>query len=191
MSDLDIQIKQRNGEEWNNLYPKTKAEQVVTKSGNTVEEHIADSTKHISSSERSSWNAKASTQYVSEKITELVNSAPDALDTLKELAEALGNDPNYATTITNLLAKKFEKSNVDTNASLGVSDTKVPSQKAVKTYVQNQLSSAGYGDMLKSVYDSNNDGKVDTANFAETTAIKVGETLPSVAKEGEVFFQTI
>lgn len=42
-------------------------------------------------------------------IAALLNSAPGALDTLNELAAALGNDPNFATTILNLLAGKFDK----------------------------------------------------------------------------------
>lgn len=40
---------------------------------------------------------------VKQMISDLVDGADDALDTLKELAEALGNDPNFATTITNKL----------------------------------------------------------------------------------------
>lgn len=40
---------------------------------------------------------------VKQMISDLVDGADDALDTLKELAEALGNDPNFATTITNRL----------------------------------------------------------------------------------------
>lgn len=43
---------------------------------------------------------------VSAKVSALVNSAPETLDTLKELADALGNDPNFATTITNQIAGK-------------------------------------------------------------------------------------
>lgn len=43
---------------------------------------------------------------ISAAIAALVNSAPGALDTLNELAVALGNDPNFATTITNLVAGK-------------------------------------------------------------------------------------
>ena len=38
-----------------------------------------------------------------------VATAPSTLDTLNELASALGNDPNFATTITNELAKKTDK----------------------------------------------------------------------------------
>jgi hypothetical protein len=42
-------------------------------------------------------------------ISALVDSSPDALNTLNELATALGNDPNFATTITNQLASKVDK----------------------------------------------------------------------------------
>jgi len=48
----------------------------------------------------------ASTAFVSIAIASLVNSSPAVLDTLGELATALGNDPNFATTITNSLGLK-------------------------------------------------------------------------------------
>lgn len=48
----------------------------------------------------------ATAAFVQAAISALVNSSPAALDTLQELATALGNDPNFATTITNALAQK-------------------------------------------------------------------------------------
>ena len=48
----------------------------------------------------------ATTAFVKAAIANLINSAPGALDTLNELATALGNDPNFATTVTNALAQK-------------------------------------------------------------------------------------
>ncbi len=48
----------------------------------------------------------ATTAFVKSAIAEMVGSAPAALDTLNELAAALGNDPNFATTMTNALAGK-------------------------------------------------------------------------------------
>lgn len=51
----------------------------------------------------------ASTAFVMAAIAALVDSSPDALNTLNELAAALGNDPNFATTITNALAGKQPK----------------------------------------------------------------------------------
>ena len=56
----------------------------------------------------------ASTAFVAQAIAALVNSAPGALDTLQELAAALGNDANFATTVTNALANKVGKSGNDT-----------------------------------------------------------------------------
>ncbi|MCA7052894.1 phage tail protein [Escherichia coli] len=51
----------------------------------------------------------ASTAFVMAAIAALVDSSPDALNTLNELAAALGNDPNFATTMTNSLAGKQPK----------------------------------------------------------------------------------
>lgn len=48
----------------------------------------------------------ANTAFVQAAIAALIASAPGALDTLNELAAALGNDPNFAATVTNLLAAK-------------------------------------------------------------------------------------
>lgn len=70
----------------------------------------------------------ATTAFVQAAIAALVNAAPGALDTLNELAAALGNDPNFATTVTNGLAGKLSKASnlsdltdpVAARASLGL-----------------------------------------------------------------------
>lgn len=51
----------------------------------------------------------AAQSYADNKIATLVNSAPGTLDTLNELAAALGDDPNFATTITNLINARTRK----------------------------------------------------------------------------------
>lgn len=51
----------------------------------------------------------ATTAYVMAAIAALVNGSPGALDTLKELAAALGDDPNFSSTVLNKLAEKLEK----------------------------------------------------------------------------------
>lgn len=48
----------------------------------------------------------ATTLFVSAAVSALMNGAPGALDTLNELAAAMGNDPNFAATMTNLIAQK-------------------------------------------------------------------------------------
>ncbi|ENT4543353.1 phage tail protein, partial [Salmonella enterica] len=59
----------------------------------------------------------ASTAFVMAAIAALVDSSPDALNTLNELAAALGNDPNFATTMLNALAGKQPLDNTLTNLS--------------------------------------------------------------------------
>lgn len=59
----------------------------------------------------------ASTAFVMAAIAALVDSSPDALNTLNELAAALGNDPNFATTMLSALAGKQPLDNTLTNLS--------------------------------------------------------------------------
>ena len=69
----------------------------------------------------------ASTAYVMAAIAALVDSSPDALNTLNELAAALGNDPNFATTMTNALAGKQPKdATLTALAGLATSADKFP-----------------------------------------------------------------
>jgi len=55
-------------------------------------------------------NAKGSIVYVDTAIADLVDTAPSTLDTLNELAAALGDDPNFATTVSNQIGTKLNAS---------------------------------------------------------------------------------
>ena len=56
----------------------------------------------------------ANTEFVQNTVSGLVGAAPETLDTLNELAVALGNDPNFATTIANQIGKKANQSDLET-----------------------------------------------------------------------------
>ncbi|MCB5934502.1 hypothetical protein LI012_06495 [Caldibacillus thermoamylovorans] len=99
--EKNIQIKQYNGVDWDSLFPKTKAAVVMLNDGSTVESKVTEIINTLGS--------KTTLAQVQAEIAKLVNSAPATLDTLKELATALGNDPNFATTIANQLANKVDK----------------------------------------------------------------------------------
>ena len=60
-----------------------------------------------------SSKAIANTEFVAKSISALVNGAPDQLNTLNELAKALGNDSNFAATITAELAKKLNSTEAE------------------------------------------------------------------------------
>ena len=61
---------------------------------------------------------KADTSYVNNQIANIVNSSPTTLDTLNELATALGNDPNFATTVTTSIGTKASTSDMNTALAL-------------------------------------------------------------------------
>ena len=65
----------------------------------------------------------ASRNYVDDEIANLVASAPSTLDTLNELAAALGDDANFSTTVTNSLAGKVAKSGDTMTGNLTISNT--------------------------------------------------------------------
>ena len=64
----------------------------------------------------------ATEQYVDTRISNLVNSAPATLDTLNELATALGNDPQFSTSVTNLIGTKAAITYVDSEITTAKSE---------------------------------------------------------------------
>jgi hypothetical protein len=71
-------------------------------------------------------NTDAATKlYVDTSISDLISSAPGTLDTLNELAAALGDDPNFATTVMNEIATKVSKAGDTMTGVLAMSNQKI------------------------------------------------------------------
>ncbi|ENG1987511.1 tail fiber protein [Klebsiella pneumoniae] len=100
--------------------------QQVEKGGSDLAKHIAAADPHTQYATKASPtftgtptaptpaandNSKklVTTEFVARAIAALAGTVPETLDTLKELADALGNDPNFATTVLNKLAEKLAK----------------------------------------------------------------------------------
>ncbi|MDM2921039.1 hypothetical protein OGY33_16245 [Citrobacter sp. Cpo032] len=106
----------------------------------------------------------ATTAFVKAALAALVASSPEALDTLNELAAALGNDPNFATTMTNALAGKQPLDNTLTALSgksvsalleyLGF--TKVGRDIIAGGTTSDVLAYLGVPDLLKGKQDADN-----------------------------------
>jgi len=101
---------------------------------------------------------------INTRLAELVASAPAALDTLQELATALGNDPNFATTIATQLGNKADKSDTYTKTEV---DTALSNVQSTLTFdnvptanSDNPVKSSGIKTAL--------DGKQDTLTFDST-----------------------
>ena len=88
-------------------------------------------------------------------IDKLVADAPDALDTLQELATALGNDPNFATTMTNELVKKLNKTDIVNDLVSGGAG---------------KVLSAEQGKILKTSFDNHNHSGIYEPIFSKNTA---------------------
>ena len=191
---------------------------LVTVENGKAEKTYVD-TELMKKADKSNTYTKAETD---SRIQAIIGTAPEALDTLAEIAEALNNDPDFAATVTNLLAQKVdkvagkglstedyttaekiklagieeeankyihpnthpasiivqdsthrfvtdsEKDKWNNKAELSDIPTKVSQLENDAKYVtQIELGEAGYGDMLKAIYDSNDNGKVDVAETAE------------------------
>ena len=89
-------------------------------------------------------NDAATKGYVDTSISNLVDSAPGTLDTLNELAAALGDDPNFSTTITNSIATKLPLAGgtmtgaiaMSTNKITGLGDPTAAQDAVTKSYAE-------------------------------------------------------
>ena len=99
------------------LYNKTSND-LLNAAGGTVsiQDIISQVTVPTKVSELTNDSGYQTESQVAAKVASLVDSAPETLDTLNELAAALGDDPNFATTVTNQIAQKADKTTATTSA---------------------------------------------------------------------------
>ena len=102
----------------------------------------------------------ASETYVDTKISDVVNSAPETLNTLNELAKALGNDENFSTTITTQIGTKVDK----VNGKSLIDDTEIERLKNVDNYDDTEILNS-----LSSITDGINDlEKIESSEIEPT-----------------------
>ena len=105
----------------------------------------------------------ATLQYVNQQITSLIDAAPGALDTLNELAAAIGDDANFSTTVTNSLATKASLADpafTGTPTAPTPSSTTNNTQLATTAFVQNLAGAQEIGDLSDVDINSVQDGQV-------------------------------
>ena len=128
----------------------------------------------------------ATEAFVQNYVANLVDSAPTTLDTLNELAAALGDDANFSTTVTNSLANKLEASDLNGYAT--------------ETYVGDQITAAGsYSDASVDSHlnrSAATTGQILTWNGTDyawvdaSSSISVSETAPSSPSSGDMWFNS-
>ncbi|URN94633.1 MAG: hypothetical protein NAG76_22920 [Candidatus Pristimantibacillus lignocellulolyticus] len=155
--------------------------------------HANDAVKHITAAERTTWNAKETTEGSQAKATVVQTSlTTHANDEVKHItaaerkawneketisgsqikvdAHANRTDNPHAVTKTQIGLPNVNNYDISTQveAEGGTSNVKYMTPLRTAQAIQKQISGLGGGDMLKSVYDSNNNGKVDQSETADS-----------------------
>lgn len=117
-----------------------------TITGATQKANTAESNAKLYADGVASVAENNANDYTDQEIANLVGSAPEVLDTLEEIAQALGSNPNFATTITTELAKKTDKftqkvgngtlTNIEVNHNLNTRDVVVMLRETASPYAQ-------------------------------------------------------
>jgi len=114
---------------------QTQLDAKLPKAGGTMSGAIAMGTNKITGLGTPTSDADAATKkYVDDTVSAVVDGAPDLLNTLNELAAAINDDANYASTLTTALGNKQDKVS-------GVSDTEISYLDGVTSGIQSQLNS--------------------------------------------------
>ena len=113
----------------------------------------------------------ATTAYVQTELTDLLNGAPGALDTLNELATALGNDANYSTTITTALAGKLPLAGGTMTGAIAMGTNKITGMGTPTT--STDAATKGYVDGV-TVAPSNLTGPITSVGSATSIASQTG-----------------
>ena len=82
---------------------------------------------------------KAIIDYVKEQINNLVDTAPETLNTLNELANALNNDENFASTVMEQIGKKVDKASIKTEIDKNSTDENIASSKAIYEFINKAM----------------------------------------------------
>ena len=91
----------------------------------SIQEILSQVTVPTKVSELTNDSGYQTESQVAAKVSALVDSAPETLDTLNELAAALGDDPNFATTVTNQIAQKADKTALSSYATKSEVNAKI------------------------------------------------------------------
>lgn len=194
MTEFNIQMKHWNGTDWDSLFPKTKANLVNMEDGQTVQSVVTgvlnDLTNYVTQVDIDTT--------VNNAISNLVNGAPETLDTLYELAKVLDVDPNFATTITTELGKKVDKitgkglsSNDFTDALLNkLNDLPTATNLYTKTETNNLLN--GKVDKVSGKGLSTNDYTNNEKNkLSELENVYVQSTQPTLRTDKTLWFEIL
>ena len=107
---------------------------------------------------------------VDAKLAAFVDSAPEALNTLKELAAALGNDPNFATTVAEQIGAKLSKTGGAVTGTIDFAESRNPIDFGTVGWIRGKTASGGQFDIF---------------GYSNPLTLQVGGTYPALALKGK------
>lgn len=140
----------------NTVYTKTEIDNMIPEDINMSNYYTKDEVDDEISDTITGLNLSsyAPISYVDNRVAALVNQAPSTLDTLKELSDALGNDANFATTMTTSLAGKANSADVYTKSQVDglIADVNNLNANNLLGYYTKQETEAYVADSLSDYY---------------------------------------
>ena len=130
----------------------------VTGTVSNISNHLLDEDNMVSNDATKVPSQQSVKAYVDTEVSGLVDSAPSTLDTLNELAAALGDDSNFSTTITNSIATKLPLAGGTLTGNLTMENTDAGSAAGPEFVLFRNSASAADADYLGQIkFDGKND----------------------------------
>ena len=188
-----------------NAYTKTevdsKVSSAVASKANAADVYTQGQVDGLLSTKADASNVYTKTQTdnaISTKVAEIVDAAPEALNTLNELAAALGNDPNFAATISAQIGAKANSSEVYTTTQTDQAISSAVASKAnssdvyTKSAVDSALSAKANTSDTYTKTSTDNAITAAIANKVTSTdvnTIKIVSALPSIQETGVLYIK--
>ena len=150
--------------------------------------HIADGNVHVTKQDKDTWDAKATEDFVLQKIQDLIGDAPDVLDTLEELAEALKNNPDIIDNILNDLTAI----RTDYIPRAGGADHAMTGNLYVpknKTWVLGTAPTTSNYYLLARIISSGNDNGVNVGSNALPLVARTGGSMDVMHLKGSAYYK--
>lgn len=152
----------------------------------TLEDAIPTKTSQLTNN-----SGFATETYVNNKVAEIVDSSPEALNTLNELAAALGDNPNFSTDVLNLIGQKASQADLDDLSGDVENLTTEVDKKANTSSLHKVATSGSYNDLTnkptiptKTSQLTNDSGFKTTDNNTTYSLSKSGSTITLTGSDG-------
>lgn len=162
------------------LMIKTSTDNVVDGTGKSLSTILSEIIADVAKTPTS--------ETIDNRIKELIGAAPEALDTLVEIAKALNNDPDFASTITNALSNKVDKvsgKELSTNDFTTALKTKL---EGLSNYTHPETHSTS---MITETNERNFVTTQEKQKIAKAARIMTGKVTPEDLTENDLFLQII